>query len=103
MEKDITNKLTLAQLEEWLANKELGGIIRIVGQQLLDTMCENKRLREALIQILDDGQFIEFYKRDDTPNFTTNEKCFTDGGSFCGAAARQAIEALSYKESNNVG
>lgn len=44
-------------------------------EQLLDTMRENERLREALIQILDDGQFIEDYEEDETPIFTKDKDC----------------------------
>ncbi len=84
------DKLTVTQLEEWLSNKELGGIVRIIGEQLFDTMRENERLQEAL----------RFY--------ANRENYEAIGGTIpdvlpaiCRDHGKKAYKALSYKDSDH--
>lgn len=40
-------RLTIEEVENWLSNKDTGGIVSIIGQQLLDTMRKVESMKEC--------------------------------------------------------
>ncbi len=72
------------------------GIMGEFPAEALSTTLEVLRnAREALEQILDDADWVVDYDENEVPIFTVDSARRNNGGSFCGAAGDQAIEAIT--------